>query len=277
MTLRTISYGGGVQSTAMVVLAATRDPAFEKAMGGPVDAALFSNVGDDSEHPATVAYVRDVVQPWAADRGLPVHELHRQLRDGTTETLWGRIMREGARSMPIPVRFSNGAPGTRACTADFKIRVVAKWLKAAGACKDTPATVAIGISTDEIERINNRRDADHEQAAYPLIELRMDRQDCANTIVRAGLPVPPKSACFFCPFHRPQMWAEMRRDEPELFWRSVELERVMNERRDMLEKDHVYLTRFGKPLDEAIPEAQDQLPGFESIGETGCDSGYCFT
>ena len=52
---------------------------------------------------------------------------------------------------------------------------------------------------------------------------------------------------------------------------------MINKKRDTLGKDHVWLTRFNKPLDEAIGEAQDKLPGFESIGETGCDEGYCFT
>ena len=69
----------------------------------------------------------------------------------------------------------------------------------------------------------------------------------------------------------------MRRDEPELFWKTVELEKLLNERRDMLQKDHVWFTRFNKPLDEAVSEAQTQLPGFESIEESGCDSGHCFT
>ena len=50
--MRIISYGGGVQSTAMVIMAATRNPEFETACGAPIDAALFSNVGDASEHPA---------------------------------------------------------------------------------------------------------------------------------------------------------------------------------------------------------------------------------
>ena len=54
--LTVISYGGGVQSTALVVLAAT-------GRLGKVDAALFSNVGDDSEEPATLRYVRMVSDP----------------------------------------------------------------------------------------------------------------------------------------------------------------------------------------------------------------------
>ena len=45
--MKVISYGGGVQSTAMLVLA-------NQGAIDSVDAALFSNVGDDSEHPATL-------------------------------------------------------------------------------------------------------------------------------------------------------------------------------------------------------------------------------
>jgi hypothetical protein len=108
--LRTISYGGGVQSTALVVLAA------QGVIDFPV--ALFANVGDDSEHPATLDYVRNVAVPWAAERGVEIHELHRQRRDGTRETLMERITKPGSRSLDIPVRMSNGAPGRRRCTSE---------------------------------------------------------------------------------------------------------------------------------------------------------------
>jgi hypothetical protein len=45
----------------------------------------------------------------------------------------------------------------------------------------------------------------------------------------------------------------MRRSKPELFEKACQLEDLLNERRDELGKDHVYLTRFAKPLREAIP------------------------
>ena len=227
MTIRSISYGGGVQSSAMIVL----------AVQGKIDAnvALFANVGDDSEHPATLDYVRNVMQPWATERGLPVHELQRVMRDGSTRTLWQDLTRD-SRTINIPVRMDNGAPGNRNCTHTYKVQVVGKWLKANGASADDPAIVNIGISTDEIIRVGNKKAMPYEQPAYPLIDLGLDRQDCQDVIAAAGLPVPPKSSCFFCPFHRPLMWAEMRRDEPELFDKSVELERTLNERRERLGK-----------------------------------------
>ena len=271
MSLTTISYGGGVQSTAMLVLAA------QGKLGYDVDAALFANVGDDSEHPATLEYVHSIAIPWATEQGIPVHVLDRVKRDGSVETLMGRLMKEGSRSLPIPIRMSNGAPGNRSCTADFKIKVVGKWLKANGANAANPATVCIGISTDEIQRVGNKKVAPYENPVYPLIQLGIDRSGCQRIIAEAGLPVPPKSSCFFCPFHRPQMWMEMRRDEPELFFAAADLEATLNQRRDLLGKDHVWLTRFNKPLTEAIGEAQDMLPGFDGADIDTCDEGYCWT
>jgi site-specific recombinase XerD len=188
--LRAFSYGGGWQSTAAVVLAAQGHIDFQTF--------LFANVGDDSEHPATLAYIRDHAAPYAAAHGIDLRQLHRIRRDGTTETLYGRLIREGSRSIPIPVRMSNGAPGTRSCTADFKIRVIGRWLKAHGATPTNPATIAIGISLDEIHRANTRRHQPYERIVYPLLDLHIRRTDCPRIIRSAGLPVPPKSACWFC-------------------------------------------------------------------------------
>lgn len=293
--MRTFSYGGGVQSTAALVLAAQ----------GKIDFRifLFSNVGDDSEHPATIRYVHEVAMPFAEAHGIELHELHRVRRDGTVETLYGRLTKEKSRSLPIPVRMDNGAPGNRSCTADFKIQVIGKWLKQHGAhgpkpcrahagavspdcpkCQPaSPATVGVGISQDEIQRINARKSEPYENLVYPLVGipasedtgLRLRRTDCIQVIKDAGLPVPPKSACTFCPFHRPEVWHDMRRNEPELFKKACDLEDLLNARRDELGKDHVYLTRFAKPLRVAIPDGVDLLPIFDN--DDHCDNGWCMT
>jgi hypothetical protein len=271
VALRFISYGGGVQSTALIVLAAQRRINYR--------IAVMANVGDDSEHPATLEYVRNIAAPYAAKHGIELILLDRIKRDGTVATLYGQLMKEGSRSLPIPVRMRNGAPGTRSCTSDFKIRVTGKFAKSRGATEANPATVAIGISVDEIHRANNRRTEKHERIVYPLISvgddtgLSMRRTDCQRLIADAGLPVPPKSSCYFCPFHKPSTWQDMRREEPELFAKSVDLEVTLNRRRDKLGKDHVYLTRFGIPLDEAIAgDDQALLPLLDD-----CDGGWCHT
>lgn len=267
--MRIISYGGGVQSTALVVLVATgRIP--------PVDAALFANVGDDSEHPETLRYVRDVATPWAAARGVAIVEVCRRRRDGSQETLMGRLHRS-ERSLPIPVRMPDtGAPGRRTCTVDFKLGPIKRWLFQHGVTREQPAEVLIGFSLDEAHRVSNKRTMPYESPVHPLLDLRLTRDDCKALIRDAGLPVPPKSACYFCPFHRPAMWARMRRDEPALFAQSVALEKMLNERRDALGRDRVYFTRFGRPLQEAIHVEQQGLP-FDAPDTDSCDEGYCWT
>ncbi|WP_281901555.1 phosphoadenosine phosphosulfate reductase [Phytohabitans aurantiacus] len=242
---------------------------------------LFANVGDDSEDPATLDYLRRYAMPYAAEQGIELVELHRTRRDGSAETLYGRLTKPGSRSLPIPVRMSSGAPGTRSCTADFKVRLVGRWLKQHGATAATPATVGIGISLDEVQRVNNRRAMPYERPVYPLLDHTppLRRIDCQRIIAAAGLPVPGKSACWFCPMKRPAAFAEMRRDRPDLFARACDLEDLLNARREQLGKDPVWLTRFNRPLHEAVPAAQDMLPGFDTTDDEDmtCDNGTCFT
>jgi hypothetical protein len=103
----------------------------------------------------------------------------------------------------------------------------------------------------------------------------MNRADCATVIKEAGLPVPPKSACFFCPFHTTLTWREMRRDSPELFAKAVALENKLNERRARLNKPPVYLSHKLRPLSEIITEAPDSLFADQEMAGQ-CDSGHCF-
>jgi len=269
MSLRVISYGGGVQSTALLVLAV-------QGKLGKVDAALFSNVGDDSEHPATLLYVREVAQPYAGT-AVPVYELKRQRRDGSTRTLAQHI-EQSRRSIPIPIRMAtaDGAPGNRSCTADYKIAVIDKWLRQHGATAKHPAEVLIGFSWDEVERLGNKRSSKRSVPSHPLIDLRLTVHDCRRIIKDAGLLVPGKSSCFFCPFTKPSRFARMRRDEPALFHRAVEIERMINQRRAQIGRDPAYLTRFCVPLDEAVKAEQPGLDFGTGPGET-CDEGHCWT
>lgn len=257
------SYGAGVQSTALLVMAA------EQMI--PHRLFLFANVGADSENPATLAYLEQHARPYAAAHGIELVELQKHDRAGQPVTLYGRLM-TSERSIDIPMRMANGAPGNRNCTETFKINVIKAELKRRGATKDQPAELALGISLDEYQRMRTNSGVPFYTLAYPLIERRLDRAACMALIERAGLPVPPKSSCTFCPFQRHSQWKRLMQEQPGRFQQAVELERAMNARRESLGKDHVYLTSAGKPLDEAVQE-DGQLSMFEG---GSCDiGGYC--
>lgn len=275
MTLRVISYGGGVQSTALVVLAAQGK--LDEIMGGPVTTALFANTGDDSEHPDTLRYVRDIAIPWAAERGITIHELQ-TVKNGEPTTIWNEIMKPDSKRMLIPVYGDINMPLQRSCTVDFKIKTVGRWLRANGANKKDVAQVAIGISTDEIERAGRGQEETGQQRVYPLLNLGLSRVGCMQVIHDAGLQVPPKSSCFFCPFHKTLVWAELRRDRPDLFDKAQQLEDVMIAKQEARGKNPVYLTKHGKRISEVIHAAGDTLFGDDDPNmEHGCDSGHCFT
>lgn len=264
-TIRSVSYGGGVQSTALLVLAAQGRIDF--------DLFLFANVGDDSENPETLRYLSEVAMPFAEAHGIELVELRRILRDGTERTLLQEIM-EQDRSIPIPARMGAGGFGRKKCTERFKIAVVRRELRRRGASAKSPATVAIGISTDEIERAGAGEAIDPRDPtrlrSYPLLDLGLSRQDCRHLISDAGLPVPPKSSCYFCPLHDKEGWRRIRQHQPEQWEMAVVVDATIRERAVRIGRGEMGLVSPSLPLPLAV---DDQLSMFGD----GCDSGWCMT
>lgn len=256
-----ISYGGGVQSTALVVLAAAGEI--------ECDLAIFANVGDRAEKPETIEYVREI-QPWAGCSGVEVVEARWVDRTGKVRDLYDDVVDPTKADIPIPVWMDGGGPGRRKCTGRYKIEVVGRELRRRGATPENPATVMVGISTDEWQRINRRTAQDWETPSYPLLDLGLSRHDCERIISDAGLPVPPKSACWFCPMQGPKGWAHKRRHEPDVFAAGVELENRINAKRESMGRDAVSLAAGGVPL-AGVRESDPTL--FEGQ----CDEGYCWT
>jgi hypothetical protein len=66
-------------------------------------------------------------------------------------------------------------------------------------------------------------------------------------------PEPPRSACYYCPFHSREEWRRMRNEDPEHFAKAIEfdemLRRLWNENRGGMNMT-VYITDQRKPLRE---------------------------
>lgn len=256
--MRFISYGGGVQSTALIVLVANGVLTADKA--------VFANTGDDSEHPATLEYVRTVAAPYAAEAGVPIVELRRVIR-GKEQTLYDYVIKDKI-STRIPIRMAGGAPGNRACTSEWKIGVIDRYLTWEGFDEWVRATALVGISADEVQRLSGRKPGKAHDPEYPLVDLGLTRDDCAEIIREAGLPVPPKSSCWFCPMKSRAQWSEMKLVEPELFAKAVEMEATINKHRAEAGRDEAYFSSFLIPLSD-IPVSDD------SLTDDPCDTGYC--
>jgi 3'-phosphoadenosine 5'-phosphosulfate sulfotransferase (PAPS reductase)/FAD synthetase len=263
MTQRYFSFGGGVQSMAVLVLAVQGRVQY--------DAMLFCNVGHDSENPATIEYVERIAKPYAAANGVELVEL-RKTRFGQDETLLEKLYRD-ERSIGIPVYLGSGMPMPRNCTSKYKIELMARYHKQHGATEDNPCITGLGISMDEIQRMRLDSKIKWQTLEYPLIDMRLYRRDCMRIIADAGLPVPPKSSCWFCPFHGREDWRRLKREQPEQFAKAVELEHMLNERRVTLGRDRIYLHTSLQPLERAVG---DQMAMDFPESDMPCDTGYCF-
>jgi hypothetical protein len=267
MTIRAFSFGGGQQSVAALVLASQ----------GAIDFPLFvfANVGNDSEHPATLAYLEDHAKPFARKHGIELVEVQKTLRSGEKDTLLKTIERR-KQSVVIPVRINGGSRVIRTCTVDFKVKQVAKLLKQRGATQQDPAVVGIGFSVDEMQRMRTKLTVPWETPEYPLIDLRIDREGCQEVVRSAGLPVPPKSSCWFCPFHAIGVFKEMHAAEPEMFWRVASLERTLSERMQRIGTGTVTFNDKKRSLPETVLADHDLSVSLFDEGES-CDIGHCMT
>lgn len=269
------SYGGGVQSNAVMVLAEQGKIR--------VDAFVFANVGDDSENPETLAYIENHAKPYMEAHGMRYIEVRRK-----GPSLYQVAADPKRRSVCIPARrrAEGGSDGRahRNCTTDWKIVPVDRWI--VGNYAGQHVKLGLGISVDEFQRArstawNDRDDVSKRKLGfwrsrwYPLLDLRLNRVQCAELILSAGLPLPPKSSCFFCPFRRKPEWVTLRAENPELFERAAKLEDALNAKG----LEGVYRLH-GTPNWFSLREwvsSNITLPLFGD-DEDGCaDGGWCHT
>ena len=144
----------------------------------------------------------------------------------------------------------------RSCTADYKIRPIEKKIEELANIKrgekQVKVTQWIGISYDEIQRMKESRDKWCENR-WPLIEKQMHRHHCKQWMKKHGYPEPPRSACYYCPFHSDEEWRYLRDKEPKYFEQAVEFDKQIRQQHKKHATDlcmEVYLHKSCKPLGE---------------------------
>lgn len=108
---------------------------------------------------------------------------------------------------------------------------------------------------------------------FPLVDLRLRRQDCIEIIRNSEIPIPEKSSCFFCPFKRYEEWIDLKNNKNDLFKKAINLEKFLNYKREKIGKDAVYLSSKGKSLQEI-----EKINYTQTLFEFDEDcSGHCWT
>ena len=190
-----LSFGGGVNTVALMVMLIRE--------GAPLDGVIFADTG--GETPDTYRSV-EVAKEYLGEHGVPFTTV--QARPRETD-LYGTALRRRV----IP------SVQWRWCTRDFKVRPIHRYYKELR-CH---VNQYMGIALDEVHRMKDSREP-FITNIYPLIDNRLTRSDCIDLIEDAGLPVPQKSGCFFCPFNSTERWRQLLEFYPVLFDKAIELE-----------------------------------------------------
>lgn len=213
-----IAYGLGVDSTAMLVGLHAR--------GIRPDKILFADTG--SEKPETYEYL-PVLQAWLRSVGFPEVEVVRYVPKRFKHQAYSTLEGNCTANRTLP----SLAFGRKSCSLKWKRapqdKHVAKW-QPAKECWAAGRKVVKAIGYDngpaDSKRAWKMTDDEKYSYWYPLRDWGWDRDECKRQIAAAGLPVPVKSACFFCPASKPAEIRELAERHPELAARIVEMERL---------------------------------------------------
>jgi hypothetical protein len=201
-----ISLGGGVQSSAMALMAAVGD------ITPMPQAAIFA---DTQAEPKEVYRWLDWLEKQLP---YPVHRVTAgSLADMEMQIRVSKKSGKTYKKSEIPAFGKNpdGSKGIlgRKCTRDFKIQPIK--VKARAICgvkrgqKTITVTQWIGISYDEMGRATASREP-WSQTRFPLLEKEITREGCLEWMKAHGYPEPPRSACLFCPFHSDHEWRRIK-------------------------------------------------------------------
>jgi hypothetical protein len=327
--MRVLSLGGGTQSCALALMSAAGELP-------KLDHIVFADT--QGELPETYEYL-DYLRPIVENAGIPLHivtagNLEQALLNGS-----GTSANPTPPAHMLHTDGSRGRIGNYKCSYDFKRRQVEKKVKqlcgGRGVWKCANVEQWIGYSLDEMKRMklaegcrcgHNRVGRTREGTfvqihtsdgctrcrcatfspwqvnRWPLIELEMKRDDTIRWFTDHGHPVPPRSACWFCPNSGNARWRALRAREDNLWERACTVDEAIRDRDDFHHpgvKVKIGLNPRKRLLDgqmflhaERVPlrvadlrsdvqrraEDEGQYPLFdEDALAADCDAGVCFT
>jgi hypothetical protein len=226
-----ISYGGGVQSTALVVLSLSEQ--------WRVDEIVHVDLMD-AESPATREYVALFGDWLRREHGRDITIIERDL--------YGDMLaRPGFTPVPWRGKYERFIL-SRQCTRQYKVQPLQRYLY--DRYPGERIGLMLGISVDEYHRMRDSSAARIEHV-YPLVDRRLTRWQCRDIIERAGLSVPYKSSCWFCPYRTPGSQLVLLQHYPQLREMADALEDRINTERRRRGQDEIIVLRADTDVEQS--------------------------
>lgn len=281
-----ISYGMGVDSTALLVGLAER--------GIRPDKILFADTG--SEKQVTYDYGIQVMPTWLESVGFPpITWVRYQPQNFKNWPPYSSLEENCLTNSTLP----SLAFGYKSCSQKWKIAPQDKWTAAWQPAREAwedgikvRKTIGYDAGPADMRRRNHAGTLEDPLFAYeyPLIQWGWDRETCKQVIASAGLPVPEKSACYFCPATKPhelhvmdkdllrrivmiEARAANKLDKVEGLWRSSTKTRTGRmsdyiKRERLLDPDEVDAIISVTPTESIY---KDQIPDWQSFITSACN------
>jgi len=195
MAISILNFGAGVNSTALIIELVKRQQ--------KPDYVIFADTG--AELPETYKHIQ-IMQEWFKTNGVVFLIVKSKYECSIYDYYYNK--------KTIPWR------KFRDCTDKFKITPITNFIKK---FKELGVIQYIGIDIGEIRRAK-KSGTKWIEFKYPLIDWKMNRQDCINTIKQENIDVPIKSGCYICPFQPFKSWISLLKTHPELFIKARQLE-----------------------------------------------------
>ena len=278
--LEILSLGAGVQSSTILLMSCIGELP-------KLDAAIFADT--QWEPPAVYRHLL-FLEAQAKVAGIPVyrvtfgnikeHAINLQVaqKHRTGDSEW---QGQSYGAMPFHTRKADGTTGIirGQCTHRYKVRPIeAKIRELAGVpsrarLKEVLVRQWYGISMDEIGRMRTA-DKTWIDNYYPLVEMRMDRDDCLQWFNDRGFPEAPKSACVACPFRSKEQWRTIKAD-PELWAEAVAFDEAIRHPKGLRAEAFVFSGAIPlKDADLRSVSQKEQEGGQMNLFDNDC-SGHC--
>lgn len=257
---RFLSLGLGTQSCCLALKSAAGEMP-------KLDGVIFADTqGELPETYAYLEYLRSVLEP----AGIPIYVVTAGNLEQALLGQAGHLSVNPA--PPAHIQKPNGEKGRLGgykCSYDYKRLQIQRKIKQLvgprGAWKRLTVEQWIGFSQDEYGRVKENENCrcGHKRVArtrsgevelrhtadgciqcdcpkfdpwlvnrWPLIEMRMKRDDTIRWFEANGHPTPPRSACWFCPNSGNVRWQFLKAEHPDLFERACQIDEAIRDVKD---------------------------------------------